>query len=457
MIRLHFLVKMAGGLAWFWGIVWALHFVVYQEDLTPGNYVWVSLLVPAAALVEILGREERLRFLGGLSKSQLWSITQREILYTLVAVFGAIVMCKDGTLSRLFLGTFVSVYAAWTSWMNLVGYRLMHRSLYTRSRNRKGENGSRSNMVVLASPGEIERDSALHMTAAVPGAEVVGYVTYGGGGAAALDPVFPVLGDFPNLAEICRSCRARLLLALGLDGRPDMVRSLQQLCDSLGMRLIWVDDKEPHFGGKLDSRREGGRLLLTSWQEPLEDPMNRVMKRTVDLLVSTLVCVTVLPALCVFVKILQIVHSPGPMLYRQKRTGRDGEVFDVYKFRTMHLNDDPGRQATVGDPRIYRGGGFLRRTSLDEMPQFLNVLSGHMSVIGPRPHFVDHDARFAEYVADYPVRQFAKPGITGLAQVKGCRGETDTPRKVRQRVRLDRFYLRNWSPLMDLCILCETA
>lgn len=457
LIRLHFLLKQIGNLTLFWGLVWVLHLIFYGTELAPTNYARVSFLVPGAAILEFLVREERLRSLGGLSRSQVWSITQRELLFSLVAIFGLIVMSKDDSYSRVFLAIYFGASSAWTAWMNLVGYRLLHRSLY--ARNRVGERPSgrhHANTVVLASPREIERDSALHMTASVPGAEVLGYVTYGGGAVATM-PAFPVLGDFANLKDICRTCHAKLLLALGLDDQPDLIRSLQQLCDSLGMRLIWVDDKIDRFRGNLDSRREGSKLILTNWQEPLEDPMNRVIKRTADIAISGIVCLTVLPALCAFVKILQILHSPGPLLYRQKRTGRDGEIFEVLKFRTMHLNDSPGRQATIGDPRIYPGGAFLRKSSLDELPQFWNVLAGQMSVVGPRPHFVDHDLEFAEYVDDYPVRHFAKPGITGLAQVKGCRGETDTPRKVRQRVRLDHFYLRHWSPLMDLCILCDTA
>lgn len=457
LIRLHFLLKLIGNLTLFWGLVWVLHFVFYGTELLPANYARVSLLVPGAALIEFLVREKRLRSLGGLSRPQVWSITQRELLFSLVAIFGLIVMSKDDSVSRVFLAVYFAVSSAWTAWMNQVGYRLLHRSLYAPKRG-GGTTHRRhaANTVVLASPREIERDTALHMTSNVPGAEVLGYVTFGGGAVATL-PAFPVLGDFENLKDICRNCHARLLLALGLDDQPDLIRTLQQICDSMGMRLIWVDDKIDSFRGNFDSRREGSRLLLTNWQEPLEDPMNRVIKRAADIAISSVVCFTVLPLLCMFVKVLQILHSPGPLLYRQKRTGRDGEVFEVLKFRTMHLNNSPGRQATVGDPRIFPGGAFLRKSSLDELPQFWNVLAGQMSVVGPRPHFVDHDAEFAEFVDDYSVRHFAKPGITGLAQVKGCRGETDTPRKVRQRVRFDHFYLRHWSPLMDLCILCDTV
>lgn len=448
-IRLHFLLKLSGSIALFWGIVWILHLTVYRSALLPANYVWVSLLVPAAAMLEFSFRESRLRSLSGLSRAQIWSLTQREILFALVAIFGVIVMSKDDRLSRAFLALFFGIYSGWVSWMNLVGHRKLVRHLFRRSR-------SPANTLVLAPPREIERDGALHMTHALPGAEVLGYVTYGGGGVATM-PTYPVLGDFANLRDICRACRAKLLLALGLDDQPDLIRSLQQLCDSLGMRLIWVDDKEEHFSGNLDTHQAGSRLFLTNWREPLEDPTNRFLKRTFDLAVAGLVALTILPPLCLSVWVLHRCASPGPLFYRQRRTGRHGEIFEVYKFRSMHVNATPGAQARKGDPRIFPGGGFLRRSSLDEMPQFLNVLRGEMSVVGPRPHFVDHDVAFAGIVDDYPVRHFAKPGITGLAQVKGCRGETDTPAKVRQRVRFDHFYLRRWSLLLDVCIVCDTA
>ncbi|MBL9152517.1 MAG: exopolysaccharide biosynthesis polyprenyl glycosylphosphotransferase [Verrucomicrobiales bacterium] len=448
-IRLHFCLKLAGSFALFWGAVWALHMVVYRADLLPANYVWVSLLVPAAAVLEFSIREKRQRSLSGLSRSEIWSVTQREILFGLVAIFGVIVMSKDDRLSRAFLAVFLATNSGWVAWMNLVGHRKLVRHLFRRTHHP-------ANTLVLAPPREIERDGALHMTRNVPGAEVLGYVTYGGDAVATL-PSYPILGDFDHLREICRSCRAKLLLALGLHPQPDLIRSLQQLCDSLGMRLIWVDDKEDHFPGNLDTHQHGSRLYLTNWREPLEDPMNRAIKRAFDLVFAGFVSLTVLPPLLVGVWLLHRLVSPGPLLYRQARTGRQGEVFEVYKLRTMHVNDTPGRQATQGDSRIIRGGHFLRKTSLDEIPQFLNVLRGDMSVVGPRPHFVDHDIEFSEIVDDYPVRHFAKPGITGLAQVKGCRGETDTRLKVRQRVRLDHFYLRRWSLLLDICIVFDTA
>lgn len=449
-IRLHRLIKLAGGLVLFWAIVWIMHVGFYREDLLPVNYLWVSFLVPCAAIFEFLIRAKRHQSLSGLTRQQVWSVSQREILFALVGIFGVIVMSKDDRLSRAFLGVFFLLYASWIAWMNLVGHRLLHRRLYQRNRQP-------ANTLVLAPPDEIERDGALFMSNTVPGSEVLGYVSFGDGSAVVTAPSFPILGEFENIREICRNCQAKMLLALGLDDRPDMVRSLQQLCDSLGMRLIWVDDHISQFPGNLDAHQYGNRVFLTNWREPLEDPMNRAVKRIFDFVFASLVVAIVLPPLCLLVWILHRLFSPGPLFYRQARTGRGGEIFEVYKFRTMHVNDTPGMQARVGDARIFPGGNLLRKSSIDEMPQFLNVLHGEMSVVGPRPHFVDHDAEFADIVDDYLVRHFAKPGISGLAQVKGCRGETDTEKKVRQRVRFDHFYLRRWSLLLDVCIVCDTV
>tara|TARA_R110002096_G_scaffold310126_8_gene504716 strand:+ start:4331 stop:5740 length:1410 start_codon:yes stop_codon:yes gene_type:complete len=450
LIRLHATMKIIGGMTLFWTLVWMLHMLVYGPNLLPDNYLLISLLIPMAALIEILVREKKSRSLSGMHRSKIWSVTQREILFALVTIFGVIVMGKDPSLSRFFLATFIILYALWITWMNHVGHRILQKRLF-----RSSERG-RSNTVVVAPPREIELGTAMQMTDDLPGAKLVGHVPYGGAAAITM-PGFPNLGNFEDIREICRNCNARLLLALGLDDSPDLVRTLQDLCDSLGMRLIWVEDKALRFKGRLDSHQSGSKLMLTNWHEPLEDPINRAIKRGFDLGFSGVVAITVLPFLCLSIWILHRIFSPGPLFYKQQRTGRDGEVFDMLKFRSMHMNDTPGVQATTGDPRIFPCGGFLRRSSLDEMPQFLNVLNGEMSVIGPRPHYVDHDEQFSEIIGSYPIRQFAKPGITGLAQVKGCRGETLAERQVRQRVRLDHFYLRHWSPLLDVCIVCDTA
>jgi putative colanic acid biosynthesis UDP-glucose lipid carrier transferase len=163
----------------------------------------------------------------------------------------------------------------------------------------------------------------------------------------------------------------------------------------------------------------------------------------------------VLAAVAIGVKL----SSPGPIIFRQKRNGLDGEEIIVYKFRSMTTEDNGPqvKQATKGDPRITPFGRFIRRTSLDELPQFFNVLQGRMSIVGPRPHAVAHNEEYRKLIKAYMVRHKVKPGITGWAQVNGHRGETDTLEKMQRRVEYDLEYLRNWSIALDLQIIARTV
>jgi len=152
------------------------------------------------------------------------------------------------------------------------------------------------------------------------------------------------------------------------------------------------------------------------------------------------------------------LSSPGPVIFRQTRYGANGQRIVVLKFRTMYVNEDSGevRQAIRGDPRVTTIGGFLRRTSLDELPQLFNVLKGDMSLVGPRPHAVEHNEMYRKVISRYMVRHKVKPGITGLAQVRGLRGETATIDKMAARVECDLEYINNWSLALDLSILLRT-
>jgi len=153
------------------------------------------------------------------------------------------------------------------------------------------------------------------------------------------------------------------------------------------------------------------------------------------------------------------LSSPGPVLFRQQRLGIDGQPFNVYKFRTMRQHQDGGgvTQAVRGDPRVTRVGAFLRRTSLDELPQFINVLRGEMSVVGPRPHAMEHNELYKELIDRYMLRHRVKPGITGWAQINGLRGQTDTVEKMRKRIEFDIYYIQHWSFQLDLRIILRTA
>src|SRR5262245_48317643 len=183
-----------------------------------------------------------------------------------------------------------------------------------------------------------------------------------------------------------------------------------------------------------------------------------LVKRTSDVVLALLILALVSPLLLA-VAIGVKMSSPGPVIFRQRRYGLDGKEIIVYKFRTMTVAEDGEtvRQASKGDVRVTAFGAFLRKNSLDELPQFVNVLEGRMSIVGPRPHAVAHNEMYRKLIKGYMLRHKVKPGITGWAQVNGLRGETDTVEKMRERIDFDLDYLRNWSLRLDLYIIAKTV
>jgi len=185
---------------------------------------------------------------------------------------------------------------------------------------------------------------------------------------------------------------------------------------------------------------------------------NGVVKRLEDIVLSILILILISPILAA-VAIGVWRSSPGPIVFKQRRYGLDGKDITVYKFRSMTVCDDGAvvKQATRNDQRITPFGAFIRKTSLDELPQFINVLQGRMSIVGPRPHAIAHNEQYRKLIKGYMVRHKVKPGITGWAQVNGYRGETETIDKMQKRIEFDLEYLRKWSPGLDLWIIFKTA
>lgn len=191
--------------------------------------------------------------------------------------------------------------------------------------------------------------------------------------------------------------------------------------------------------------------------QPLEDHLNRLLKRTFDIAFSILCMTFIMSWFVPLVALLIKRDSKGPIFFKQKRSGINNKAFVCYKFRTMSVNNESDNlQATKSDGRITKLGAFLRRSNIDEIPQFLNVLKGEMSVVGPRPHMLKHTVEFSKQVDKFMLRHNVKPGITGLAQTKGFRGETNTFYKLKNRIKLDRFYVENWSLIFDLKIIVST-
>jgi Undecaprenyl-phosphate glucose phosphotransferase len=236
------------------------------------------------------------------------------------------------------------------------------------------------------------------------------------------------------------------------------VSALVDEADRQCMRLKFV----PDLGGALASPFTisylGGEFpIITLRHEPLEEMKNRFKKRAFDVVFSGLVIIFVLSWLYPIVALLIKLQSKGPVLFKQLRSGRNDVPFLCLKFRSMTVNDESDKtQATKGDSRVTPIGRFLRRTSLDEMPQFFNVLMGHMSVVGPRPHMLRHTEEYKAIISKFMVRHFLKPGITGWAQVNGYRGETKEDEDMENRVKYDIYYLENWTAALDVKIIFMT-
>jgi putative colanic acid biosynthesis UDP-glucose lipid carrier transferase len=195
--------------------------------------------------------------------------------------------------------------------------------------------------------------------------------------------------------------------------------------------------------------------LNNDFATPLDRAFNVVLKRMFDIVFSALFLLTLFPFIYLILGIAIKLSSPGPVFFVQERTGKRGRIFRCYKFRSMRINADT-RQATVDDPRTTRLGRFIRRTNLDELPQFINVFKGDMSVVGPRPHPLWLNDKFSPMIENYMVRYFVKPGITGWAQVNGARGETKRVEDMEGRVAKDLWYLKNWTFPLDISIIFKT-
>ena len=222
------------------------------------------------------------------------------------------------------------------------------------------------------------------------------------------------------------------------------------------VRVKLITDYRGFFSRGLSLETYDNIPVLNVAAVPLDERNNQIIKRAFDIVFSSAVLLLVFSWLFPIIAILIKLNSKGPVFFKQIRAGKGNQPFNCLKFRTMVVNTPEFKQATRNDPRVTRIGKFLRKTSLDELPQFINVLTGEMSIIGPRPHPLKLNEEFSPRIEKFMARHYIKPGITGLAQAKGYRGETQTDHSMRGRVKLDRFYIENWSFILDLKIIIAT-
>ncbi len=319
------------------------------------------------------------------------------------------------------------------------------------------QNKRRRRAVIVGASAHGERVAAALASLRFDERELMGYFEDRSANRVSSGVTNGILGPLHELPRYIESHGVRdVYITLPLSSQPRFLRLLESLQNSTAS-LFFVPDV---FGvGIIQGRLEemSGVPVVGLMHTPFTG-LNSLMKRATDLVLATLILILISPLL-VFVAIGVKLSSPGPVIFRQNRTGLDGEVIQVYKFRSMTVQDNGPRvqQARRDDPRITPFGRFIRRTSLDELPQFINVLQGRMSIVGPRPHAVAHNEQYRHLVRAYMARHKVRPGITGWAQVNGLRGETDTLDKMARRVEYDLEYLRNWSPGLDILIIARTV
>ncbi len=235
------------------------------------------------------------------------------------------------------------------------------------------------------------------------------------------------------------------------------VSELMRFCDEHTIRVKIVPDFMRFNFSHLQPDYYGDIPIIRLREEPLESIGNRIIKRCVDIAISLTVIILILSWLIPLLGILIKLHSRGPIFFTQRRTGLNNREFDIIKFRSMKLNSMANQlQARKGDPRIFKLGALLRKYNIDELPQFINILMGNMSLVGPRPHMIEHTIYYSKIINSYLVRHFVKPGLTGWAQVNGYRGDTTEPGLMEGRVKHDVYYIENWSPVLDTHIFFKT-
>jgi exopolysaccharide biosynthesis polyprenyl glycosylphosphotransferase len=372
--------------------------------------------------------------------------TLRQAFLGLFAVFLIVFAVKDAVVSRSFFFSFIP-------WLYLV--LLLTNYVLPRTVGRLSFSGDREERVALA--GTLEQ--AVQIKPWLERKSLIGLRTVGliCGQTPNGSAPFPVLGTLDQTSEILQQQSITQVILLDLAAGTEQVRRLTQICESGAVRLLALHDLSTYFNHATTVFEDDGVRFIGLRDEPLESPWNRLIKRLLDLAVAVPVVLFVLPIAIVLVWLVQRFQSPGPVFFKQLRVGLMGRSFWMYKFRTMHPNDEnEAKQASRNDPRIYPAGYWLRKLSIDELPQFINVLYGNMSVVGPRPHLPKHEDMFAKAMRKYVIRRFILPGLTGWAQVKGFRGEIHTEADIQSRVEADIYYLENWSLSLDCLIILKT-
>ena len=427
----------------FWLGVWIM-VAFYSEGgaLTWGRYsIYCGMLVLGISL-ETLSRSKNTFLQNELLRPHRLSLRQTAAGVGLLVLY--LVAAKDAFISRVFLFNFVPWLYIALLFSHYYLPSILARVIF-----------SREDKTLLVGSGQraAQLRDWLQRKAEI-GFRTVGLIS----DDDKIDNIgVPLLGKRSQLEQIVRDHGINQVILLEFPLFSETNQDVIQVCDRLGIRLLILSDLEERLRHSVTHFEDGGFRFIGLREEPLENPLNRFLKRTIDIVIALPVMLVVFPLLAFVVWIAQRFQSHGPLFHVQKRAGMQNREFAIYKFRTMHSNNgEISRQASATDERVYPAGKLFRRLSVDEVPQFWNVLRGEMSIVGPRPHLIEHNREFSKFMGNYHVRTFVKPGITGLAQVRGFRGEARNSADIENRVACDIEYLENWNLSLECAIIART-
>ncbi|WP_321335112.1 undecaprenyl-phosphate glucose phosphotransferase [uncultured Bacteroides sp.] len=377
----------------------------------------------------------------------------KHILSTLFAhfiLFAIVINFWDDrniSFSLLFIFYAVSVLA-------LTLYRLLFRYFIKLYRK---QGGNIRTAVYVGGASNMEELYTLMTSDATSGFRVLGYFDNVSSFSGFYPPELGCLGDIYDVIPYLRHHDIDHLYCCLPSKRSEEILPIVNYCENNFIRFYSVPNVRRYLKRRMCMELMGDIPILSIREEPLSQFENRLLKRLFDVIFSLLVLCTLFPFIFVLVAVITKFTSPGPIFFKQKRSGQNGKEFWCYKFRSMKVNGDSDTlQATKDDPRKTKFGNFLRKSNIDELPQFINVLIGDMSVVGPRPHMLKHTKEYSALIDKFMIRHWVKPGITGWAQVTGFRGETKRLSQMEGRVKQDIWYIENWTFLLDLLIIYKT-
>jgi exopolysaccharide biosynthesis polyprenyl glycosylphosphotransferase len=428
----------------FWLGVWVMvTFYSPGAELTWRRYsIYCGMLV-LGMLLEAITRSKNYFLQNELLRPHRLSLRQTVASVGLLVIY--LIAAKDAFISRVFFFNFVP-------WLYVA---LLFSHYYLPSILARGIFRNEDKTLLVGSSRRAEQLGEWLQRKSEIGLRTVGLIC-----DESLDQTrdgIPILGKADEIEKVIRERGITQVILLEFPLFANAYQNVIQICDQLGIRLLILSDLEEKLRHSVTHFEDGGFRFIGLREEPLENPLNQFLKRAIDVAIAVPIIVFVFPVLAVIVFVSQRLQSPGPLFHLQHRAGLQNRQFEIYKFRTMHSNNgELSRQASLEDERVYPLGKWFRKLSVDEVPQFWNVLRGDMSIVGPRPHLIEHNQQFSKYMANYHVRTFVKPGITGLAQVRGFRGEARNGADIANRVACDIEYLENWNLSLELAIIMRT-